>query len=133
MHQLFLEIIHHLAAPAGHCTVINAKGRVGNHQILVNAHNLAKAAANRTGSKRAVVTEQIFVWTVKADAVRLEQIGEMTQLWRNAAPDMAASSGKGRLQGIQAAGGEIIVVGIADPNPVNQQCKRCRISRVSLV
>ena len=50
---------HLLSVPAHHAAVIDAQRRVGDHQLLVNTHNLAKALTLRTGSCWRVKREHL--------------------------------------------------------------------------
>ncbi len=78
-HQLFVELLHHLAPPAGNGALIDAQGRVGDDEAFVDADGFAVAPADRTGAERAVVTEQMFGRLFEAHAVGFEQIREVAE------------------------------------------------------
>ena len=74
--QMVPEPAHLLAAPAGYGPVVDALRLVGNHQVLADVYDLSEAAADRTGAKRRIEAEKIFVGLAEHDAVEFETAAE---------------------------------------------------------
>ena len=114
--ELFVELFHHLAAPAGHGALVDAQGGVGDHERLVDADGLAVTAAHRAGAQRTVVAEQVFGGLFEADAVGFEQVREIARArLRLPDADQAAALGEGGLHGVERAAHGVLVVRHGEP------------------
>ena len=77
-YQLVIEPAHLLSPPAGNGTVIYGLALVRNYKVFADTDDLSESATHRTGSKRAVETEQVLIRLGELHSVRLKAVYELT-------------------------------------------------------
>ena len=75
--ELILEPAHLVSSPASYGTVIYGLALVRNDKVLAYTYYLAKTAAYRACSKRAVEAEKVFIRLGKLNSIRLEAVYEL--------------------------------------------------------
>ena len=74
-----LPFAHLLAVPAHHAAVVHAQRGIGNHQLFVDAHDLAETLTLRTGTCWRVEREHLVRWFLEGHAVGLELHREVVE------------------------------------------------------
>ena len=74
LHKMVLKPSHLFALPTGYRAVIYALCLVRNNQIFTHTDYLTESSAYRTGSKRAVETEHIFVRLAECHTISLKPV-----------------------------------------------------------
>ena len=71
-YELLEELAHSVTPPAGNCPLINGKGCIWDHQVLVYSYHAAVTSTYRTRTYRVIVAEHKFCRLLKADTVCLK-------------------------------------------------------------
>ena len=75
--EQLLPLAHRLAAPAGNGVLVDRLAFVGDHQVLVDADDLAVPFAAGAGPERVVEAEEVLGGVFELDAVGLEARREL--------------------------------------------------------
>ena len=91
-YEVALPLLHLVAVPADDGIVVNGARAVGDHQFLVDAHDVAVALAGRAGAIGIVEGEEVGVGFLEGDAVGLEAVAEGLGLPVEGVDDAGAAS-----------------------------------------
>lgn len=134
--ELLFPHAHLLTMPAYHTAVVYRQGAVGNHQMLVDTDDLAKALALRTGTHGGVEGEKVVGRLLELHAIRLEAHGEIIGDHRGQEhqPALSVALIESRLGRVDESGDGILRV--IDRQAVNDEVviiRSTRITRITLI
>ena len=109
-YELVFPRPHGLSAPTGHGVLVDGFAFVGNHQVLVDADDLAVTFARRAGAQRVVEAEQMFGRRLEFDAVGLETGRELFDAFGRDDSANPVSIGESTGYGIPQAGRQVAVL-----------------------
>ena len=109
-YELVFPRPHGFSAPAGHGVLVDGLAFVGDHQVLVDADDLAVTFARRAGAQRVVEAEEMFGRRLEFDAVGLETGRELFDAFGRDDSANPVSIGESTGYGIPQAGRQVAVL-----------------------